>query len=219
MKKETFVRLFLIGIIIAAMALMSFGCTTKSTPTASTSTSTTLLPVSTTTITSTSTNTVNFQQYKSLAVDFRAVITFSISNTTTSYPTELAVPLVPITWNGLSFSGSLQESGIGEDVTDTVNGTVSADGKALVQLVYSRQIMRSTATGTYYSVTLQSVPLNAGIIAGLFNFTGSSIQGYATAINYIDGPIVSGQINATTTYVSTDWGNAQPPTLSITFGM
>jgi hypothetical protein len=217
MRKGTRVRIFPVGIIVTAIALMSFGCTQKSTTSASTLTSTTL-PLSTTAITTSSMNTVNFQQYKSLGVDFRAVITFSISNTTTSYPTELAVPQVPITWNGLSFSGNLQESGVGEDVTDTVNGSVSADGKTLVQLVYSRQIMRTTATGTYYSITLQSVPLNAGTIAGLFNYSGANIQGYVKAINYIDGPIVSGQINAITTYISADWANTQPPTLSLTFG-
>jgi hypothetical protein len=119
----------------------------------------------------------------------------------------------------MSFSGKLQESGPGEDITDRVSGTVSADGRILVSLVYSRQILRTNNSSTSFSVSLSNVPIDIGTILGSYNYSGAVIQGYISSITYVDGTIVSGQIVASTTYGSTDWGNIQqPPTLTITFG-
>ena len=142
-----------------------------------------------------------------------------MNNTNISYPTDLAVPQVPVIWSGMSFSGTLHESGSGEDITDKVAGTISADGKVLVSLVYSRQVLRTTNSGTAFSVSLSNVPLDIGVSSGAYNYSGAALQGYVSGITYVDGTIISGQIIPSTVYVSTDWGNTQqPPTLTIVFG-
>ena len=187
------------------------------------STSTTALTTTSTSLTATvSTLTADrafLQQYKNWGVSFHAIVAFNINNTNTSYPSEFTVPQVPITWSGLAFSGTLQESGHGEDITDQVTGAFTADGKTLASLVYSRQILRTTGSGTYFSVALQDVPLIVIATVGSFSFTGSVIQNYIIGINYADGPVVSGQVTASTSYVSTDWASIQqPPNLMLTFG-
>jgi hypothetical protein len=220
-KNKQFFQIIRLALVLTIVAGAIVGCTQKSSTLPAISSSTTTSPQSTSTanITSVTTNTVVFQSFHSFAADFRAFITFTVSNTTASYPTELAVPQVPVTWNGLSFSGNLQESGPGEDITDEVSGTVSPDGNTLSQLIYSRKIMRTTNTGTYFSITLRGVPLNAGLITGLYSFSGALLQQYVITINYMDGPIVSGQIEASTAYLSTDWANTQQmPALTLTFG-
>ncbi len=176
-------------------------------------------PISSILVSSSSVSSSGLQQYKNLAVKFHAVLTFSLNNVNVSYPTDLAVPEVPITWSGTSFSGTLHESGPGEDITDKVAGTISADGKVVISLVYSRQVLRTTNSGTAFKVTLSNVSLEAGTIPGTFNYSGAVIRGYFSEIYYADGTIVSGQIVPSTIYISTDWENTQQsPTLTIAFG-
>ena len=153
-----------------------------------------------------------------LAVSLQADMTFLSGGRNLSFPTQLFVPPVPITRNGASFSGRLEESGPGEDVTDLVNGTVSPDGATLLSLVYSRQVLRSAGTGTFYQVTLQNLPL-ASATLGAYSGNGPGLQTYVTGIAYEDGPLNGTQIMPTTTYVSTDWAGAsgQKPALTLTF--
>ncbi len=218
------------GMLLTTMVICS-GCARKpiSSTFSTTSIATSPSTISTTAISSTTTGSTPasstpisstiYQQYTNLAVKFHALLTFSLNNTNVSYPTDLAVPQVPVIWSGTSFSGTLHESGPGEDITDRVAGTISADGNVLVSLAYSRQVLRTTNSGTAFSVSLASVPLDIGASPGTYVYSGASIQGYVSGINYADGTIVSGQIVASTIYVSTDWGNIQqPPTLTIIFG-
>jgi hypothetical protein len=194
-----------------------YGCGQKT----SSITSTTLptsVSTSTTTALSVTTSPVMVQQDRNLAIVFHALITFSI-NPNTSYATDLAVPAVPITWTGLLFSGNLQESGPGEDITDNVGGTISADGTSLITLVYSRKILRTNNTGTSYDIALHNVPLDTSINNLTFRYSGAVIQSYVSSISYADGTVNSGQIVSSNNYVSTDWANTQnPPTLTLTFG-
>ena len=229
---QILIRKFRLVAVVTIMVVgVCFGCSQKHIPTTSTNQSkttstsvnstviTSLVVSSTTTTLSSTTNPIIWQRYANLGVKFHAVLTFSVNNSKISYPTDLAVPQVPSTWSGLSFSGKLPESGPGEDITDKVDGTVSTDGKVLVSLIYSRQILRTTNSGTSFSVSLSNVPLDVGNTSGTYGYSGTAIQGYISAISYADGTIVSGQIVASTTYVSSDWGSIQqPPILSITFG-
>jgi len=224
MKAKMLVKIIQVTAAIATVGLMSYGCTPKSITSSSTTTSATAVTTTSTSLTTTvSTSTTDLallQQYKNLGVSFHAIVTFNINNTNASYPSDFTVPQVPITWNGLGFSGRLLESGPGEDITDEMTGTVTADGKTLASLVYSRQILRTTGSGTYFNITFQAVPVNITIDStGSFSFTGAAVQSYVTGINYADGPVVSGQVTASTSYVSTDWASSQqPPNLLLTFG-
>jgi hypothetical protein len=222
--------------LVATALIIGSGCAQKTTQTPSTFTSatattpissivgtsnvgTSTIASSTTAVSSSTTNFLVFQQYTSLAIVFQALVTFNVNNTNVTYPSNLFVPQVPITWSGASFSGTLHESGPGEDITDKVAGVISADARTMVSLIYSREIVRATNSVTSYSISIFSLPLAAVNTSGIYIYSGFAIQGYVSEISYLDGTIVSGKLVASTTYVSSDWGNIQqPPTLTITFG-
>ncbi len=167
------------------------------------------------------------QQNGNLSVRFFSVMTFSSSGTLVTAPSELGVSGVPINWMGVIFNGRLEEFLAGEDTTDEVHGSVSADGNWIESMYYSRQILRTTAnpSGTFYRISLKSVPISgaaSGSTLGPGNFEKSSgdIQKYITQIEYADGPVIDSKINSITKYISTDWGNTfkgQIPTLKLTF--
>ncbi len=169
------------------------------------------------------------QKNGNLSVKFSGVMTFEYSGTQVTSFSELAVEGVPIIWMERLFSGKLEEFGAGEDITDEVHGSLSADGNWIETFYYSRQILRKTTnpSGTFYRITLKNVPITGaanGSTAGPGNFikSGADAQKYITKIEYADGPVKGGQINSTTKYVTTDWGNTgkgQVPTMKVTFAL
>lgn len=166
------------------------------------------------------------QQNKFLTGRFYGLMTFKFSGTTFTFPTELQIASVPVTWMGELFNGKLEEVGPGEDVTDEVHGSVSSDGNWLVTLYYSRQILRtSNNTGTFFRVTFRNVPIMKqvnGVVTevGTFEKDGADLQKYVEKIEYIDGTLNGNQIVPTSSYLSTDWkntGNGLKPSLKLTF--
>ena len=211
------------AIVVMAISMAGLAaCSSKSTPASISNTvpaGTTSQPTASTSAPVTSNHLAQLQQNGHLAVTFHALMTFNTSGKTITFPSELFVPPVPIAWSGTSFAGRLEESGPGEDVTDEVSGTVSADGTTLISMVYWRQVLRTGVnSGTYYHVTLQSLPIVVPSV-GTFNGSGVDLQKHVVNIDYADGSLSGGRIVPATTYVSTDWttGAGQMPSLSLTF--
>lgn len=196
-----------VGAAVTALFLFVLaGCSpTVSTITTTTTTRPTIQP----TASSTTLASLAFMQSKSLSVSLYGVMTFSVSGSSVSYPTQLFVPAVPITWSGTSFTGRLEEAGPGEDITDEVNGTVLADGSAAESVTYSRKVIRSGAgNGTAYTVVIHNVPLGPQPQAiGGFEKIGAEVQKFVASIAYAGGPLSGGEVVPNTKYVSTDWTN------------
>ena len=156
---------------------------------------------------------------------FYSIASLTFSNSPVVYPTQFTMPNVPISWNGTSFKGQLEEVGAGEDVLYQAAGNVSPNGATLISFVYSQRIIRTNNTGTFYRLTLNNLPVGDpadGSIPGwgTFKGVGADLQNYVTKIEYMDGPLSNGQINPMTTYDSTDWSNTSPgsmPTFSLAF--
>ena len=166
------------------------------------------------------------QQYSYLTATFYGVMTFNISGTVFTFPSELAIPSVPITWMGPIFNGKLEQVGPGKDVTIEVHGSASDDGTWLDTVYYSQRIVQTlTKTGNFYRVTLRNVPIaklvdGVATELGTFQKEGSDLQKHVEKIEFADGPLSGGQITPTTIYVSTDWKDAtagQKPALKLTF--
>lgn len=196
--------------IIAAVV----GCSPSPTPGPSPTTTT---PVTTTTGPS---HLAVLQGTGAFTVDFSALVTFRSGQSETTLPAVFFVHGVPIAWSGTAFAGHLEEQGAGEDITDTVQGSVSADGNTLVSLVYSRRVIRTAySNGTAYTVTLKDVPLASASRVGAFQGNGADLQRYVAGVQYLDGQVSGGQIISNFEYVGTDWtaGGAQSPTLKLSF--
>ncbi len=167
-------------------------------------------------------NLVAVQQNKYLTARLYGLMTFDFAGTIVTFPTELTIASVPISWMGQVFNGQLEAVGPGKDITDQVHGSVSADGAWLLSLSYSRQIIRPGRDGVFYRITLKNVPI--GKVA---NGTASEdrsfqkegdIQKYIEEIEYIDGLLDGNKIVPTTTYISADWANSsegQQPILKL----
>ncbi len=154
--------------------------------------------------------------------DFTALVTFRSGQSETTLPAVFFVHRVPITWSATSFAGHLEEQGAGEDITDAVQGAVSADGNMLVSLIYSRRVIRPVlGSGTAYTVILKDVPLGFGRSTGVFQGSEADVQRYVAAIQYADGLLSGGQIISSIEYVGTDWTASRPawsPSLTLSFG-
>ena len=168
------------------------------------------------------------QKNISLSASLNAVMTFVNSGTEFSFPSEFAVELIPIAWMDLIFNGRVEEAGPGEDVTYEVHGSVSRDGHWLESAYFSAQIIRTGSnTGNFFRVTLRSAPIvkildGVSSDPGKLEQTGSEVQKYVAKIEYMDGPLVNGQISTRTTYLSTDWKNDSPgqaPVLKVQFSL
>jgi hypothetical protein len=166
----------------------------------------------------------SIQKNKYLIARLYGVMTFDYSGTTVTFPTELIISSVPLVWMGPIFDGKVENNGPGNDVTDQVHGSVSADGTWIVSLSYSRQIIRPGDKSLSYRITLKNVPI-ANADTGTTNTPGtfektSDVQKYVQTIEYNSGIFTGGKIVPAITYVSTDWENAKTgmqPALKITF--
>jgi len=150
---------------------------------------------------------------KYLIARLYGVMTFDYSGTTVTFPTELIISSVPLVWMGPIFDGKVENNGPGNDVTDQVHGSVSADGTWIESLSYQRQIIRPGDKSLSYRITLKNVPIaNAATgtttTPGTFEKT-SDIQKYVQTIEYNSGIFTGGKIVPAITYVSTDWENAK----------
>ena len=67
------------------------------------------------------------QQNRYLKGRLYGLAAFDYAGTIMTFPSEFTVASVPIEWMDVIFSGKLEEGGPGEDVTDQVHGSVSAD--------------------------------------------------------------------------------------------
>ena len=179
---------------------------------------------STATATQNQTDLSVIEQNKYLTARLYGLMSFDFSGTPVSFPTELTISSVPISWMGPIFNGTLQNSGPGNDVTDQVHGSISSDGKWLLLLTYSRQIARPNQKSIFYRITLKNVPITqadsrpAGT-PGSFDETGD-VQKYVDQIEYSEGIFTNGSIVPEISYVSTDWSNSTPslqPALRVIF--
>lgn len=164
------------------------------------------------------------QQSGNMTARLFGLMTFKSSDTTVASPSEFAVPAISIEWMGPVFSGQLDETDSGSNVTYQVHGKASADGLWLDSAFFSRQTINPTTnTGSFYRVTLRNVPmgkLTDGVSDGRLTFEkeGSEIQKFVDRIEYGEGTVNGGKITAATTYLSTDWKNSlggQTPSLKL----
>jgi len=203
----------IIGLVILIIFLVGLsGCTSSSA----------LSPVVEQTV---QTNLPLIQQNGNLSVRFFAIIDFDYSGVVYRIPSEFAVSGVPLVWMGANFNGKLQNTSGGQTVIDEVHGSLSSDGNWVESIYYSRQITRTNGSGTFYRVTLRSVPVNeqangSPASLGSFERSGADIQKFIAKIEYQDGIIKNGQIDSGIKYISTDWKNnsaGQIPSLKLIF--
>lgn len=167
-------------------------------------------------------NLFSLREYASLTVTMSCLMTFDCYKTTFTWSSEFAVQDVPIDWMDRIYSGRLDKSSPGNDTTDLVHGSVSADGEWLDSAMFSRQVSRALQkTSTMYRVTLRNLPI-ASLVRDQCKFekTGADLQKYVVKIEYLDGPLSGTQIVPNTTYLSTDWQNTtagQTPALKLQF--
>jgi hypothetical protein len=162
------------------------------------------------------------QQNKYLKVRLYGVMTFDFGGEPMTWPTELKTASVPLVWMGQVFNGKSVASGPEYNFVDQVHGSVSPDGEWVLNLSYTRQIIR-TQDSVYYSVSLRNVPVvssaNSTMVVGKFDKKGD-IQKYVENIEYrAEGRLVNLKIPATT-YSSIDWTNTlegQQPALKLLF--
>lgn len=149
--------------------------------------------------------------YKQFSAKLNAVMTFESSGTAVTVPTELGVTAVPIEWMGLTFTGTLQNTGSGGDAIEQVHGTISEDGQWISSLTYSRKLtfpyLIKGSRGTQYTVALRNLPLPGGGWPNTLNIeqSGSEVQKYVVKITWLQGPMSEGQIVDTTRYLASDW--------------
>jgi len=162
------------------------------------------------------------QQYKYMNARLYGQMTFDIDGEQFTWPAELIIASVPLEWMGQVFNGTLTAGASGNDLTDKIHGSVSADGAWLLSLSFSRQIIRIGENGTYYRVTLKNVPIGVNsyvIEPGKFEKVGD-IQKYVEEIQYIDGRWDGSKIIPNVNYISTNWINTRnglEPVLKLTF--
>ena len=164
------------------------------------------------------------QQNKFLTARLYGLMTFDYSGTTVSFPTELIIASVPINWMGQIFDGKLVSTGPGNDLTDQVHGSVSADGNWILTLSYSRQIIRTGGKSVSYRITLKNIPIfkttnSVTTEPGKFEQEGD-VQKFIETIEYTNGLYDGSKIVPEVTYVSTDWSNVTQglqPILKLTF--
>lgn len=202
-------------VILISITMVSFACS-KANTTKTTTTSTTA--------TTPQHYLALIQQNGYMTARLYGLMSFNFNGTTVSYPTELIIVSVPIVWMGQVFSGKLEETGPGEDVTDQVHGSVSADGAWLLNLTYSRQIVYNNGKAVAYSVSMKNVPVidtKIGLTDAPVTFKKQGdVQKYIDEIVYNDGSWDGKKITPNITYVSTDWtnsGNNLQPILRLAF--
>jgi hypothetical protein len=162
------------------------------------------------------------QQYKYMNARLYGQMTFDIDGEQFTWPAELIIASVPLEWMGQVFNGTLTAGASGNDLTDKIHGSVSADGAWLLSLSFSRQIIRIGENGTYYRVTLKNVPIGVNsyvVEPGKFEKVGD-IQKYVEEIQYIDGRWDGSKIIPNVNYISTNWINTRnglEPVLKLTF--
>jgi hypothetical protein len=229
-----YMHLWLIPLIVLSVLALFTSCSAKGATTAQSSATST--PTGQTSTPLTSTNPASpssiqnilavVQQTGNMSVSLSAIVSLQVSASTVSYPTVFAADQIPITWTGVNFNGRIEEQGPGEDLVDEAHGSLSADGNRVESMYFSRQVTRPSAnSGTFFRVTLTQVPIvtivnGAATKPGIFDQTSTNLQQYVTKIEYLDGPLVNGQISSLSTYVSTDWLNNNPgqtPSLKLTF--
>jgi hypothetical protein len=190
-------------VILISITMVSFACS-KANTTKTTTTSTTA--------TTPQHYLALIQQNGYMTARLYGLMSFNFNGTTVSYPTELIIVSVPIVWMGQVFSGKLEETGPGEDVTDQVHGSVSADGAWLLTLTYSRQIIHNNGKAIEYRVAVKNVPVidtKKGLTAPPVTFEKQGdVQKYIDVVEYNDGSWNGTTITPSIVYVSTDWKNS-----------
>jgi hypothetical protein len=164
------------------------------------------------------------QQNQGLSARFSGLMTFKSTGTEVVSQTEFAVPPLAIQWMGPVFNGEVEKGGAGDDIKDSVHGSLTPDGTYITSFSFSRQVLSSTTKrGTFYRVTVRNVPIIAGSgtasVSPEFSKTGADVRKYVEKIEYANGPVVNKQITSITEYISTDWNATAgaAPILKITF--
>jgi hypothetical protein len=167
------------------------------------------------------------QKFKGLFV--RLDGPFTLTNTTSPL-SSLNIPCydwdgsraVPITWNGVNFSGKRtdgSETGNFANYFDDIKGTVSADGQTLLRLEYNyREIYNSTGPSvapdkrgnkaiTIARIVLEKVPLYSGK-AGAYVQNGSGIQKYVAELQYARTSYdASGKVTSENKLSTSNWSD------------
>lgn len=143
------------------------------------------------------------QQYGYFTARLYAVMTFDLSGVASTWPTELAVPSVPVYWMNHIFDGKILEGGSGKDVTVSVHGSVSADGAWVENVSYSFAVQKSL----YFRILLRTVPINkvgspTGSQPNACEMTGPDVRKFVENVEYAAGGPV--------TLTAIDWANLTP---------
>jgi hypothetical protein len=156
----------------------------------------------------------NLQQLGNVSARFFGLVTFEGYGQILTNPSVFAVPPITIEWMGLIFEGKLERAGAGSNISYQVHGSVSADGKWVESMFFSRQIVDSTgASGDFFRVTLRNIPLTDGVDSeeNSISFSekkGSDVQRFLVKIEYNNGAGdkagMKTAINSLT-YITTDW--------------
>jgi hypothetical protein len=124
---------------------------------------------------------------------------------------------------GQIFDGKVVNNGPGNDMTDTVHGSVSTDGGWILSLSYSRQVARTGGKSVFYRINMKNIPItvfnNGTVETKQFEKQGD-VQKYIEKIEYNDGLYDGTTITPAITYVSTDWANTGvgvQPSLKLAF--
>jgi hypothetical protein len=152
------------------------------------------------------------QKSGNITVTFNAMMNFALAGDPTgntyTYPTQMDVPAVPITWMGNIFNGKVTNSGQGYNLTDEVHGSVSSDGTWINEMTFSRKNL-GQAGGSNFSVTLLNVPLvkaddNKTTTVASFLKKGTDIQKHVSKVEFN-----AGGASVSTTYVAIDWADTR----------
>jgi hypothetical protein len=165
--------------------------------------------------TATQNNLVLLQNNKGCSARFYGMMTFNAFNQEFTYPTELKLLPMAITWMGPIFNGRLETKGQGAAIYE-VHGSASADGNWIETMYYSVNTFQPNSQyGLFYRVTLRNLHLiapsnNAASWAPVFELAGSEVQKYVAKIEY----------TGSSQYLSIDWQTDitnQRPTLRVEF--
>jgi hypothetical protein len=149
------------------------------------------------------------QKAGNLTVNFNVMMNFNVATddpnlNTLTWPTDLSVPAVPITWMGNIFNGVVNDTGPGYNLTDEVHGSMSDDGAWINEMTFSRKVLRQSSEGSYFLVTLVNLPIiktetDIGTTLASFLKKGVDVRKFVSNVDYVSGGSIG------TNYTSIDW--------------
>ena len=167
-------------------------------------------------------NLAGIQKNGYLVARLYGLVTFDFGGQDVTWPTEMKIASVPLTWMGTVFTGKLEITTDDASLVDEVHGSVASDGESISSFSFSRKIIRPRDAVGYY-VTLKNLPLGnkAASKPTPFSFEATGdIQKYVQEIAYGAGGTLQAGTVPQTTYKSMDWTNTTQggkPSLKVAF--